>query len=44
MSDVTVILNISFSQHFDGLIQLERALGLGTHSHALGKTASKIQL
>lgn len=41
--DVTVLLNISFSQHFDVLIQLERALGLETHSHALGKTASKTQ-
>lgn len=44
MFDVTVLLNIPFSKHFDVLIQLERALGLGTHSHALEKTSPKIQL
>lgn len=43
MFDVTVLLNISFPQHSDVSIQLERALGLETHSHALEKTAPKIQ-
>lgn len=43
MFDATVLLNISFSPCFDVLIQLERALDLGTHSHALEKTAPKIQ-
>lgn len=43
MFDATVMLNISFSPHFDVLIQLERALDLGTHSHALEKTAPEIQ-
>lgn len=44
MADVTVFLNISFPKHFDVLIQLGRVLGLGTHSHALEKTAPEIQL
>lgn len=43
MFDVTVLLNISFPQHSEVLIQLERALRLETHSHALEKKASKIQ-